>query len=75
MPSLGLFKGDFLNQIKRQIKGQIKYLDSGLEFSQSKGHVEDPGSSLIQIKVKSSIWAKIVTNSKLYILRLNFLDY
>ena len=58
---LGLFKGDFLNQTRGQInhlrsvlqriKVQIKYLDSGLEFFQIKGHIKDPGSNLIQIKV------------------------
>ena len=60
-PSLGLFKGDFLNRIKGQInylssvlpqiKGQIKYLCSSLIFYQIKGRIKDLGSKLIQIKV------------------------
>ena len=54
-PTLGLFKGDFLNQIKGQInylssvlpciKGQIKYLDSDSEFSKLK----DTSKILVQI--------------------------
>ena len=65
-PRLGLFKGDFLNQIKGQInyfgsnlyqiKGQIKYLGSSLMFYQIKGFIKYLGSNLNQIKVKVKCW-------------------
>jgi hypothetical protein len=58
---VGLFKGDFFNQIKgqinylgsnsNQIKGQIKYLGLSLMFYRIKGFVKYLGSDFNQIKV------------------------
>ena len=62
-PEIGLFKCDFLNQIKGQInylgsiftnqmKVQIEYRGSSLVFYQIKSYIKYLGSNLNQIKVQ-----------------------